>query len=60
MDKVDIIEGQEENSLVIRSVDCQKIQKKQSGSKIWILFIEYISIVGKVLYLLLIFKGKGV
>ena len=60
MDKTSIIEGQGENSLIVGSMDCQKIQKKQSGSKTWISFIEYISVIEKVLYPLLIFKGKGV
>ena len=60
MDEAGIMEGQGENGLVVGSVDRQKIQKKQPGSKTWISFIECISAAGKALRPLLIFKGKGV
>ena len=60
MDEASIMEGQGENGLIVGSVDRQKIQKKQPGSKTWILFIECISTAGKVLCPLLMFKGKGV
>ena len=59
MDEAGIMEGQGE-SLVVGSVDRQKIQKKQPGSKTWTSFIECISAAGKALRPLLMFKGKGV
>ena len=60
MDEAGIMEGQGENGLVVGSVDRQKIQKKQPGSKTWTSFIKCISAAGKALRPLLMFKGKGV
>jgi hypothetical protein len=60
MDGASIIEGHEENGLVVGSVDRRVVQKKQPGSKAWTSFIEYISVIGKALLPLLIFKGKSV
>ena len=60
MDEAGIIEGQGENGLVVGSVDQHLIQKKQPGSKVWTLFIECISALGKALRPLVTFKGKSV
>ena len=60
MDKSGIIEGCEANGLVVRSSKRRSIQKKQPGSRAWTLFIECVSVTGKALFLLVIFKGKSV
>jgi len=58
MDEASIMEGQGENGLVVGSVDRRVIQKKQPSSKAWTSFIECISVIGKALLPLLIFKGQ--
>jgi 4-hydroxybenzoate polyprenyltransferase len=58
MDEAGIMEGQGENGLVVGSVDRRLIQKKQPGSKAWTSFIECISVQGKALRPLVMFKGK--
>jgi 4-hydroxybenzoate polyprenyltransferase len=60
MDEAGIMEGQGENGLVVGSVDRRLIQKKQPGSKAWTSFIECISVPGKALRPLVMFKGKSV
>ncbi|ESZ95390.1 transposase [Sclerotinia borealis F-4128] len=60
MDDAGIMEGQGLNGLVVGNFQCFYIQKKQSGSRVWISFIECISATGRALKLLVIFKGKTV
>ena len=60
MDESSIIEGFGVNSLVVGSAERRSIQKKQPGSRAWILFLECISITSRALTPLVIFKGKTV
>jgi hypothetical protein len=60
MDESGIMEGCGANGLVVASSARRSIQKKQPGSCAWTLFIEYVLVTSKALFLLVIFKGKSV
>jgi hypothetical protein len=60
MDEAGIIESQGENGLVVGNAQKRFIQKKQPGSKAWTLFIKCISLTGKALHPIIMFKGKSV
>jgi 4-hydroxybenzoate polyprenyltransferase len=59
-DKTSILEGQGSNGLIIRSSEMKALIKKQSGSRNWTTFVEYISVTGVALPSLVIMKGKTV
>jgi hypothetical protein len=59
INKAGIMEGIEDNKLVVRSVYTRFVQKKQLGLKAWTFFIKCIFALSKSLFSLVIFKGKS-
>ncbi|OAQ63892.1 transposase [Purpureocillium lilacinum] len=60
MDEAGIMEGLEENGLVVVNAEKRSVQKKTPGSRVWTSFIECVSATGTFLPPLVIFKGKSV
>ena len=60
MDETGVIEGQGSNGLVVGDRRNRSTQKKQSGSRTWTTIVECISVGGRALSPLVIFKGKSV
>ncbi|KAI1001465.1 hypothetical protein K3495_g6735 [Podosphaera aphanis] len=60
MDETGILEGSGSNGLVLGSSECRSILKKQPGSRAWTSIIECISVTGKALPPLIIYKDINV
>ncbi len=58
MDETGLVKGFGENDLIVRYSSKRVVTKKYPNFYTWIIFVEYISIIGWALSLLILFKDK--